>query len=56
MNQLCEYISLLIIISIVCIHKDILGEFTLTNSENAEIFVPTKTILRTSTETSIVQH
>ena len=27
MNQLCEYISLLIIISIVCIHKDILGEF-----------------------------
>ena len=55
MNQLGEYISVLIIMSIFCIVESVLGEFTLTKCEDAEIFMPTKTILRTSTETRFVQ-
>ena len=51
MNRLYEKIYVLMIISIVCIHKNIQGGFTLTKNEDAEVFLPTKTILTTSTKT-----
>ena len=50
MSRLCEFISVVMIMSIVCIHESIQGGFTLTKSEDTEIFIPTKTILRTSTD------